>query len=92
MQFSTPHPPYVIGIAMPRAANSATAKQDIVSTDMTYVPSVSRPLREMRLDDGGSKCDRGLDKNFSDVNAVTEPPAAALKVSPNGGKCDASAR
>ncbi|KAH7977562.1 hypothetical protein HPB49_002417 [Dermacentor silvarum] len=49
-------------------------------------------MRDTRLDDGGSKCDRRLDKNFTDVNADTEPPAAALKVGPNAGKCDASAR
>ncbi|KAH7981198.1 hypothetical protein HPB49_022359 [Dermacentor silvarum] len=38
-------------------------------------------MRKTRLDDGGSKCDRRLDKNFTDVDAVTEPPAAALKAS-----------
>ncbi|KAH7980406.1 hypothetical protein HPB49_015749 [Dermacentor silvarum] len=79
-------------IAMPRAANSATAKQDVVSSDKTYVPSVSRPMRETRLDDRGSECDRRLDKNFTDVNAVTKPPAGALKVGQNAGTCDASAR
>ncbi|XP_037559570.1 probable ATP-dependent RNA helicase DDX43 [Dermacentor silvarum] len=49
-------------------------------------------MRETRLDDRGSECDRRLDKNFTDVNAVTKPPAGALKVGQNAGTCDASAR
>ncbi|XP_065284614.1 probable ATP-dependent RNA helicase DDX43 [Dermacentor albipictus] len=77
---------------MPRTATSTTAKHDVVCTGKTYVPSVSRPILETRLDDGGSKCDRRLDKKFTDVNADTEPPAAALKVVPNARKCDDSAR